>query len=58
MRVTAVRNWLRDLERIEVKCRTCQHFGDGKTCNRFDAIPPAEVQAAGCEEWVYDEVPF
>jgi DNA repair protein RadD len=42
-------------------CWSCSYWSDVAapgTCRRWDATPPAEVQAAGCETWVEDDLPF
>lgn len=45
------------LDGIAVCCRACVHQ-EGRTCGKYDAVPPPEVAAKGCESWTYDEVPF
>lgn len=42
----------RDLARAlrERKCATCTSMEDG-TCKTFGAMPPAEFQATGCDQW-------
>jgi hypothetical protein len=37
-------------------CRLCDYW-QSDACSRWGAVPPADVQAAGCDEWV-DEIPF
>lgn len=53
---------LKRLDAINVKCATClQWTGTVQRtmrCAKFDAVPPVDVQAAGCDEWTFDEVPF
>jgi hypothetical protein len=44
----------------EVNCRGCRWSDKGTParCRKWDMIAPPEVQSAGCDDWVYDEVPF
>lgn len=51
------RRELRTLEAIKIHCGNCDHFATGQ-CKKFQAVPPAEVQAVGCNEYEYDEIPF
>lgn len=40
-------------------CWSCGYWSDKKKCCRkWDATPPAEVQATGCEAWTESDVPF
>lgn len=39
------------------KCSDCQDFQQG-VCAKYNAEPPAEVQATGCDEWNWDQIPF
>ena len=54
---------LNDVLRIQerdLNCRGCVH-SDKSTpakCEKFQMVPPPEVQAAGCDDWVWDEIPF
>ncbi len=50
---------LNDLNRIQIRCNTCEHFLDRiKRCEKHQACPPDEVINAGCDDWVYDLIPF
>jgi hypothetical protein len=44
----------------EFGCTGCTHWRHGKNarCGKWDAVPPAEVQAVGCDYWRYDDIPF
>ena len=46
------------LKSIKPTCSNCLNYAQGPHCNRFDAAPPAHILSAGCEDWVYDEIPF
>jgi hypothetical protein len=51
------------LDAIEVCCGTCLQWTAGLSprtwrCAKFDAVPPPAVQAAGCDEWTFDSIPF
>lgn len=52
LRAEAVR-----LESIKPSCVNCVH-SEGVHCTKFEAVPPNDVQAAGCDEWQWDGVPF
>ena len=49
---------LAELERADQGCGGCLHLGEGMHCKKWDAVPPVEFRATGCEDWVYDEIPF
>lgn len=53
----AMREMLRQLEAISVKCGTCKHC-HGKTCLKYMSDPPDDVRSKGCEAWEFDGVPF
>ena len=39
-------------------CRACQKW-DGSGCALAQGItPPPDVQATGCPEWTWDQIPF
>lgn len=57
-KVELFRRELRQLEAIKPGCRTCEFCTTEGWCNKFSASPPPEVKEAGCEEWVYDGIPF
>jgi len=53
------RRELRILEANAPSCKTCEHsLRGGAFCEKWKAEPPAETQAAGCPEWLGQEVPF
>jgi hypothetical protein len=45
------------LDAVSVNCSSCKEWRVGR-CLLADAVPPADVQAIGCEQWIWDEVPF
>jgi hypothetical protein len=52
---------LKFLESIPVGCSTCKNYSTADRaprCEKFNAHPPPEVIRDGCDEWVYDEIPF
>lgn len=57
-KINLYRRELRDLEAIKISCMTCEHGQTGGWCNKFQAAPPSDVQAVGCEDWTYDGIPF
>lgn len=56
--VKTLRDALQIVEAIPERrdCAACD-FWHGGQCQRWNAVPPAEVQAAGCEAFV-STVPF
>lgn len=56
-KIEVFRRELRMLESIKINCGNCKHFHSAK-CYKFDAVPPAEVQAIGCDEYEHDGIPF
>ena len=38
---------------VQKSCSTCQHFS-APACTRWNAQPPADIQAVGCEAWEFD----
>lgn len=53
---TALRRMLTTLDAVKVECRTCGAWV-GSTCAKYGP-PPAEVVPVGCDEWVFDWIPF
>lgn len=49
---------VRLLEMNKPSCGSCQHFSMHNVCKKFDAKPPDEVIQSGCDDWVFDEIPF
>lgn len=45
------------LEAIKPRCGNCVH-AEGVHCTKFEAVPPPDVAAVGCDEWEWDQVPF
>lgn len=41
---------------VVTPCDWCDHWAD-KQCTKYGAVPPQEVQATGCPEWV-EGIPF
>lgn len=40
-------------------CWSCTHFASNNHCQKWQATPPADVQAIGCDDWTDDdEMPF
>ena len=57
--LSAIKTLLAHLEATPDKksCGSCEHWR-GDRCSLANAVPPSQVQAEGCESWVFDEVPF
>lgn len=51
---------LQKLQTLRVCCAQCEHYelGGKNVCLKFNAAPPAEVAAVGCDEWVLFDIPF
>lgn len=49
---------LSTLDRVKVRCESCQNFQQRGQCALAESAVPKEVQAVGCDEWVWDEIPF
>lgn len=48
---------LNSLKRIQINCQNCEHYQQ-TVCGMFDAKPPTEVLAVGCDEFSWDSIPF
>ncbi len=48
---------LQRLQSIKINCQSCDHYARSM-CLKFQAPPPPEVVAQGCDEWTYDFIPF
>jgi uncharacterized protein YwlG (UPF0340 family) len=57
IRLELHRRELKRLEGIQVNCQSCEHYARA-VCLKFQAAPPPDVVAAGCDEWTYDFIPF
>lgn len=57
-KIELYRRELKMLEAIKISCANCIFSRNSKWCDKFNAEPPAEVWAAGCDEYEYDEIPF
>lgn len=53
---------VRNLSRLHTMAPTCGNCekwcSSSSSCIEFDCQPPADVQAAGCDEWRFDGIPF
>lgn len=57
-KISLFKRELKHLESIPVHCNSCQYGANAGHCSKFGARPPADVQVVGCDEWVYDGIPF
>ena len=48
---------LQRLQSIRVECQSCENYLQNY-CKKFDATPPQDVIASGCDDWSYDFIPF
>ena len=40
-------------------CHTCSHYEMKRLhCSKFNAHPPPDVMAEGCDDWNMDNIPF
>lgn len=52
------RRELQALEGETPSCNNCIKLTGAGICTHWKAAPPPEVKAEGCDEWLYDEIPF
>jgi hypothetical protein len=53
------KNEVARLQALSPSCHSCsQYMMRDKTCAKFNARPPDEVLAEGCDEWDMDSIPF
>lgn len=45
-------------ERMRPSCASCVYLDGSGWCAIWEAKPPAEFQASGCDRWEFDGVPF
>jgi hypothetical protein len=38
-------------------CKDCEHYSMPE-CMKHNAKPPPDVVATGCDDWIYDCIPF
>ena len=53
----ALRTRVQMLDAVNVSCSSCKEWKVGR-CLLADEVPPTAVQSVGCEQWIWDEVPF
>ena len=60
MLIAEYRKHIKELEEIKTGCKTCQKFNHDTTsiCKLYDEVVPPEIITVGCEEWIFDEIPF
>lgn len=46
------------LKQIKTNCTTCEHYNASGFCKLHQGKPPAEFVAIGCDDWLFDDVPF
>lgn len=58
----ATRDALADMldryERMAPSCASCIYLDAVGWCAKWEAKPPPEFLASGCDEWAWDECPF
>lgn len=45
-------------EQMSPSCKSCLYLDTNGWCAKWEAKPPAEYQATGCDAWEHDGVPF
>ena len=45
-------------DRMEPSCKSCIYLDASGWCAKWEATPPPEYQASGCDAWEFDGVPF
>ena len=59
-KITLFAKELQLLQKIDQGCSGCdysEHRRDG-TCRKWNQTVPVDVRKVGCNEWVWDEIPF
>jgi hypothetical protein len=47
------------LESLKPSCHSCSHYAMRNAhCAKFNAYPPQDVLAEGCDDWDMDDIPF
>ena len=50
---------LRSLRSIKVSCGSCDFYAHSNSfCTKFQAQPPGDFRAVGCDEWKHYDIPF
>lgn len=57
-KIDVFRRELKHLESIKICCNTCEHFAHAPVCSKYQSPVPKEVQSVGCDDFVYDQIPF
>ena len=57
-RIDELKSELGFLESINTGCQKCINFDRGGCRMASGHTPPQEILEKGCDEWVWDEVPF
>lgn len=60
LEIQALRQNLSYMEQIKPSCKSCEHFIDDVSCNKFDSNPPPDWVSGKveCPQWEYCDVPF
>lgn len=54
----ALASMLARYDRMAPSCRSCLFLDGSGWCAQWEAKPPGEFQASGCDRWEFDGVPF
>ncbi len=54
----ALADMLARYDRMAPSCQSCMYLDSSGWCAKWEATPPKEFLASGCEAWAWDEVPF
>jgi hypothetical protein len=57
-RIEEIKSELNFLESINTGCQKCINFDRGGCRMASGHTPPQDILETGCNEWVWDEVPF
>lgn len=54
----ALADMLARYDRAAPSCQSCMYLDSSGWCAKWEAKPPDEFRAYGCDVWAWDEVPF
>ena len=43
---------------IPTNCNSCEYFVHAPVCSKWQSPVPNEVRPVGCDDFVYDQIPF
>ena len=58
MKIDMLERELKITKSIPINCNSCEHFVHAPVCSKYKSPVPKDVQAVGCDDFVYDQIPF